>query len=59
MSYLINEWINDEAVYRTAPATPGLLNILFWIFLFHSICGLQMFPMAKKPKILCDLGVES
>ena len=23
----INELINDEAVYRTAPATPGLLNI--------------------------------
>ena len=22
----LNEWINDEAVYRTAPATPGLLN---------------------------------
>ena len=21
----LNEWINDEAVYRTAPATPGLL----------------------------------
>ena len=21
-----NQWINDEAVYRTAPATPGLLN---------------------------------
>ena len=24
---LINELINDEAVYRTAPATPGLLTI--------------------------------
>ena len=23
----MNEWMNDEAVYRTAPATPGLLNI--------------------------------
>ena len=23
----MNEWINDEAFYRTAPATPGLLNI--------------------------------
>ena len=23
----LNEWINDKAVYRTAPATPGLLNI--------------------------------
>ena len=23
---LINEWINNEAVYRTAPATQGLLK---------------------------------
>ena len=23
----MNEWINDKAVYRTAPATPGLLKI--------------------------------
>ena len=22
----MNELINDEAVYRTAPATPGMLN---------------------------------
>ena len=27
MSDLINELINDKAVYRTAPATPGLLKI--------------------------------
>ena len=26
MTDSINESINDEAVYRTAPATPGLLN---------------------------------
>ena len=25
----INQWINDEAVYRTAPATPGLLIIYY------------------------------
>ena len=25
---LINELINDKAVYRTAPATPGLLKII-------------------------------
>ena len=25
MSHLINQLMNDEAVYRTAPATPGLL----------------------------------
>ena len=28
MTDLINQLMNDEAVYRTAPATPGLLNIL-------------------------------
>ena len=27
MTDLINQLMNDEAVYRTAPATPGLLNI--------------------------------
>ena len=26
MTQSVNEWINDEAVYRTAPATPGLLK---------------------------------
>ena len=27
-AHLLNQWINHEAVYRTAPATPGVLNIL-------------------------------
>ena len=27
LTYLPNELISEEAVYRTAPATPGLLNI--------------------------------
>ena len=27
LTYLLTELINDEAVYRTAPATPGLLNM--------------------------------
>ena len=27
MTELMNELINDEAVYRTAPATPSLFNI--------------------------------
>ena len=27
MNHSINQLINDEAVYRTAPATPGLLNM--------------------------------
>ena len=25
----LNEWMSDEAVYRTAPATPGLLKMCF------------------------------
>ena len=36
---LINEWMNDKAVYRTAPATPGLFNIMtfcvIYILKFH------------------------
>ena len=27
MTDLVNELINDEAVYKTAPATQGLLNM--------------------------------
>ena len=29
----MNELINDEAVYRTAPATPGLLKVIIIFFL--------------------------
>ena len=29
MTDSISELINDEAVYRTAPATPGLLKITY------------------------------
>ena len=46
MNRLITELMNDEAVYRTAPATPGLLNILVgkvpnrkWKTNQVSICG--------------------
>ena len=40
----INQSINDEAVYRTAPATPGLLNMLLslmaleWLLLIQYFC---------------------
>ena len=27
----LTDWINDEAVYRTAPATPGLLNTAVFV----------------------------
>ena len=30
LTELMNQLMNDEAVYGTAPATPGLLNILYY-----------------------------
>ena len=41
LNELIKESINHEAVYRTAPATPGLLNtlILSLVYLFKSSKG--------------------
>ena len=34
----MNELINDEAVYRTAPATPGLLNMApYWYKDHHNV----------------------
>ena len=38
----MNVLINDEAVYRTAPATPGLLKIYICFYGFGAIiCTLQ------------------
>ena len=34
IGHLMNEWINNEAVCRTAPATPGLLLIYMYFILF-------------------------
>ena len=31
----MNELINDKAVYRTAPATPGLLKVIINFFLLN------------------------
>ena len=42
MSQSLNEWITDKAVYRTAPATPGLLmmeNILNFHHYPHQVEG--------------------
>ena len=38
MNRLMNELLNDEAVYRTAPATPGLLII-------YNLYNLQLIPL--------------
>ena len=49
LTELINEWMNDEAVYRTAPATPGLLEISStgWFFTY-SFWRLNKSKIAKK-----------
>ena len=39
MTQLINEWMSDEAVFRTAPATPGLLITKF---VENKYIGLQL-----------------
>ena len=39
MTELINELINDEAVYRTALPTPGLLNVCIYLYLSIEIFG--------------------
>ena len=39
MTHSINESINDKAVYRTAPATKGVLNILNLCNIFYFITG--------------------
>ena len=34
MTHLINQSVNDKAVYRTAPATQGLLNTQIFLLNF-------------------------
>ena len=50
LNYLINESINDEAVYRTAPATPGLLiNATFLLLhkILYRTCHIFSMALAK------------
>ena len=44
MTRLMNELINDEAVYRTSPATPGLLN-KFIILNLNNILPCTLLPL--------------
>ena len=53
----MNESMNDEAVYRTAPATPGLLNIYILKFIVkycktlassETILGISMSKVQEK-----------
>ena len=46
MTESVNELISDEAVYRTAPAPPGLLNIL-WSFC-PSVLGLTIVKAVRQ-----------
>ena len=48
----MNELINYEAVYRTAPATPGLLNILIDCFFVDNL-NKFFFSYRYATRILC------
>ena len=55
MNHLMNEWINDKAVYRTAPATPGVLkmsksNIKFQNVLKNNTAKRQCMTLGKGAK---------
>ena len=63
----MNEWINDEGVYRTAPATLGLLKIYYialktkfftsnYTFMFHMTQILIFISSFEERKKL--FGVE-
>ena len=43
-AHLLAEWISDEAVYRTAPATPGLLNT------FSNLGGAHVGTLSQQAK---------
>ena len=45
LNELINELISDEGIYRTAPATPGLLNILAVLLLLLLMLLLLLVPL--------------
>ena len=53
----VNQWINDEAVYRTAPATPGLLKNSQpgWGEILSTLSGFQQ---AMRLFSACILGME-
>ena len=48
-----HEWINDEAVCRTAPATPGLLNMLLCVMPSGTF-GVLMYRPELPPSIEGD-----
>ena len=52
MGDLISELINDEGVCRTAPATPGLLNIRVTQSLNHFITTVFAVSPWRRPGLL-------
>ena len=54
MTQLINELFNDKAVYRTAPATPGLLNIAGQKVLKKYISVIEMEYGQRSMKTMLD-----
>ena len=46
MTQSLNELINYEAGYRTAPATPGLLIIVIIYFFLHNRQGTSGLPVS-------------
>ena len=50
LTHSLTYWINDEAVYRTAPATPGLLIITIALQFIEYIT--QKHSLASQRRIL-------
>ena len=53
----MNQLINDEGVCRTAPATPGLLNI-YMVSVFHKIYGCKCRLLSDSASVELHWGVK-
>ena len=49
MNELFNELVNAKAVYRTSPATPGLLIILNWKYALFYFKRFQLAIKCGRP----------
>ena len=47
-----------QAVYRTAPATPGLLIIYIYIFLIESYADFKFFLLFMEQLLLCHMIIK-
>ena len=56
MNEWVNELINDKAVCRTAPATPGLSNIVYnWEEINTNFCNRRKYTRAGRQRLLLEL----